>query len=124
MSYIGLGSRDLIAAADTTGLNTGNWTNAFSTAVLTSKVAYYEVYSIVATNVPALATVIAYVGSRRRSSAVLAGNSEWDPNQPILMTPSDELYLCWNLAASGTPPDVTVWMRYDPAIQPAGRGSH
>ena len=120
MSYIELGSREITAAADTSGLNPGNWTNAFDQSVLTVKVARYEVYSIVVTQVPSLATVIAYVNTRIRTSALLAGNSEWDPAQPILMAQADELYLCWDLAASGTPPAATVWMRYDPAVQPAG----
>lgn len=121
MSYITLGSREVIAAADSTGLNEGNWTNAFPLATLGAKVAYYEVYSMVVTNVPANGSIVAYVNNRRRTSAKLFGNAEWDPSQPILMTPDDELYLCWTFAAAtGTPPDATVWMRYDPAVQPAG----
>lgn len=121
MSYITLGSQVTTAAADTTGLNEGNWTNAFTVAELGAKVPYYEIYSMSVTGVPANGSVVAYVNNRIRSSAKLFGNAEWDPSQPILMTPDDELFLCWTAApASGTPPQATVWMRYDPAIQPAG----
>jgi hypothetical protein len=110
------------AAADNTGLNPGKFTNAFDVAVLGSKVAYYEIYTMTVTQVPVLAVVTAFVGTRVRTSALLAGNSEWDPSQPILMTPTDELYLCWDLPVTGTPPQATVWMRYDPALQPVPPG--
>jgi hypothetical protein len=121
VSYVGLGSKIATAAIDHTGLNPGNFTNSFNVAVLGAKVAYYEIYTMTVTGVPVLATVTAFVGTRVRTSALLAGNSEWDPSQPILMTPTDELYLCWNFA-TGTPPTATVWLRYDPAIQPVPQG--
>lgn len=121
MSYITLGSQVTTAAADNTGLNTGNFTNAFTAAVLGAKVPYYEIYSMSVTNVPVNGSLVAYVNSRVRTSARLFGNAEWDPSQPILMTPDDELYIAWTAAPdTGTPPVATVWMRYDPEIQPAG----
>lgn len=120
MSYITLGSKQVTAALDTTGLNTGNWTNAFTIAVLGAKVPYYEIYSITVIDLSGVNTINAYVNNRIRTAAKLFGNAEWDPSQPILMTPDDELYLCWQVAATGTPPICTAWMRFDPAIQPAG----
>jgi len=120
MSYITLGSKQVTAALDTTGLNSGNWTNAFTLAVLGAKVPYYEIYSISVTSVPVNGSLAAYVNQRIRTSAKLFGNAEWDPSQPILMTPDDELFLAWAQAATGTPPVATVWLRYDPAVQPAG----
>lgn len=122
MSYLGLGSKVVTAVADTTGLNDGNWTNQFTVAILGAKVAQYECYSITVTQVPANSQVIAYVGTRIRTSAKLFGNSEWDPSQPILLTPTDELFLAWNQPATGLPPIATVWLRYDPAVQPAPIG--
>jgi hypothetical protein len=121
VSYITLGSRVATAAADPTGLNAGNWTNAFTKQVLGANVPYFEIYSMSVTNVPVNGSLVAYVNSRMRSSAKLFGNAEWDPSQPILMTPGDELYIAWTAAAaSGTAPAATVWLRYDPAIQPRG----
>src|SRR5580700_7470770 len=114
MSYITLGSQQVTAAADTTGLNAGNWTNAFTKQVLSANVPYYEVYSMTVKNVPANGSLVVYVNTRIRSSAQLFGNSEWDPSQPILMTPDDELYIAWTAAAAaGTAPVATVWLRYD-----------
>lgn len=120
MSYVTLGSRVAVAAADPTGLNTGNWTNAFGVGVLKVTVPYYEIYAITVKDVPSLATVTGYVGVRVRTTALLVGDAEWDPQQPMLMTPTDELYLAWNQPATGTPPTATIWLRYDPAIQPTG----
>lgn len=120
MSYIGLGSRLALSATDTTGLNDGNATNAFPVNVLGAKVPYYEVYSITVRFVPVLSTITAYIGTRVRTSALLAGNAEWDPSQPILLTYSDELYLCWDIAEPDPPIEATIWLRYDPAIQPQG----
>lgn len=118
MSYVPLGSKVVKAVKDTTGLNPNNWTNVFDVGVLGAKVPVYEVYSIVVTQVPQGATLTAFVGSRQRSAALLAGSAEDDMAQPILMTPTDELFLCWNVAASGTAPVATVWLRYDPALAP------
>lgn len=119
MTYVGLGSKVSTAVKDPTGLNPGNWTNVFDVSVLGAKVSRYEVESITVRNIPGgLATVTVYVGTRVRSSALLGGNSEWDPSQPIRLTYSDDLYICWNAPASGTPPEATVWLRYDPAAQP------
>lgn len=120
MSYITLGSKQVTATADTTGLNTGNWTNAFTHAILGANVPYYEIYSMSVVNVPVSGSLVAYVNNRVRTSARLFGNSEWDPSQPILMTPDDELFIAWAAAAAGTAPVATAWLRYDPAVQPAG----
>jgi hypothetical protein len=119
MSYIGLGRKKVVAAKDLTGLNTGNWTNAFDQAVLGAKVPYFECHHISAVQVPGVSTLTAYIGLDIWSAVVLAGNAEWDPAQPMLLTPGDEVYFAWNKAASGAPPVVTMWLRYDPAINPA-----
>lgn len=122
MSYRPLGSKVQVAKADTTGLNTGNWTNAFDVAVLGAKVPTYECHHIAVTAVPSGATLTVFIGSRQWSSILLAGNAEWDPAQPMLLVPTDEVYFCWNRTASGTPPVVTMWLRYDPALGPAPIG--
>ncbi len=119
MPYIGLGRRKVDGIMDNTGLNTGNWTNVFDERVLGAKVAYYEIYKVVVTNaLPGLPVLTWYMNNDVWSSVPLAGNAEWDPTNPLLMTPSDVTYFCWNIAfnASVTPPRVTVWMRYDPTI--------
>jgi hypothetical protein len=122
LSYVGIGRKKAVAAADLTGLNSGNWTNVFDHSVLGAKVPYFECYHISVTNVPALSTLTVFVGIDVFSAVLLAGDSEWDPAQPLPLTPDDDVYLCWNQAASGTPPTATMWLRYDPAINPANPG--
>jgi hypothetical protein len=118
VAYITLGSRTLTATADTTGLNTGNFTSYFSSAVLAVKNAYYEIYSISVTGLTQISSVVIYVNNNQRSSATLFGNAEWDPAQVILMTAADELVVAWNLASTGTAPVTTIWLRYDTSAVP------
>lgn len=115
MSYIPLGSRTLTAAIDTSGLNAGNYSSQFAPAQLGVNVPYFEVYSMSVTGLAQIATITVYVNDNVRSTAKLLGNSEWDPNQPILLTPGDELILAWNFG-TGTAPNATVWLRYDPDL--------
>lgn len=118
-SYIGLGRKKATAIKDNTGLNTGNWTNVFDHQALGANPPQFEIYHFAAINVPAVSTLTVFVGNDVFSSVLLAGNSEWDPSQALPLTPDDDVYLCWNIAASGTAPVVTAWLRYDPAINPA-----
>lgn len=116
VSYIGLGSRGpLAASADTTGLNQGKFTALFAAAELSCNVPFYEVYSMSVTGLAVVATLIVYVSGKVRTTAKLLGNSEWDPQQPILMTPEDQLAFAWDFG-TGTKPSSTIWLRYDPAL--------
>ena len=114
MSYISLGSRTVTAALDTTGLNTGNYTNSFTPAVLNTNVAYYEVYHMVVTSVPAGQATI-YINNKFYGFCYPNVGSEWNPAQPILLNPADEIDFCWSIA-TGTKPIVTAYLRYDPDI--------
>lgn len=121
MSYITLGSRLQQAATDSTGLNKGNFTSYFPASSLNVNIPYFEVYSISVTGLAQVATVTVYVHGQVRSTAKLLGNSEWDPSQPMLLIPGDDLALAWDFGA-GAAPTATVWLRYDPAINPQGAG--
>lgn len=116
MAYIGLGPRYLIASADTTGFNAGNYTNAFSPAILASNVPYFEIHHMIVQQVPIGASAQIIINGRSWGFTLPNGGSEWDPAQPLLLTPGDELDFLWSIAATGTAPLVTVWLRYDPAI--------
>ncbi len=118
MSYIDLGRKKVTAARDLSGLNPGNWTNQFSHDVLGANVPRFEAYHISAVSVPSLSTLTVYKGTDVWSAVVLAGDAEWDPNQPMPLSPADDVYLCWDMAATGTPPVCWLWLRYDPAINP------
>lgn len=118
MPYIPLGSRLAPGASDTTGLNTGNYTNYFPASALNVTVPFYEVYYMTVTGLAVVATVTVYVSSKVRSTAKLLGNSDWDPNQPILLIPGDDLALAWDFGA-GAAPSAAIWLRYDPTAQAA-----
>lgn len=118
MSYIALGSRGPVTAAlDTTGLNQGNFTCPFTNDVLKARIPFYELYSITVTSLKVVATVTVFVNGQVRSTAKLLGNAEWDPNQPILLKDGDDVAIGWDFS-TGTKPQVTVWLRYDPVLQP------
>lgn len=123
-TYIGLGSRMVAATADQTGNNPGNWTNAFSAAVLGVHVAQYEIYRGVAEHAPPGAVAIVKAGARTMSFTApgFGAGSEWDPTQPPILVPGQDVYFYWNAAAAGTPPVVTLWLRYDPSVPGNPRG--
>jgi hypothetical protein len=117
MSYIGLGSRPSTAVADQTGLNPGNYTNAFTPALVNVNVPNFEIYHMVVNGVPGGAQATIYLNNRFYGFCFPNVGAEWNPAQPIYMNPSDELDFCWNIVASGPAPMATIYLRYDPAIQ-------
>ena len=123
--YTTLQPVQLTAAADTTGLNAGNWTNAFESGDMPTVNPSFEVYHMTVTGGPPLASGIIYApGLRFPYSTVQldsSGNNEWDPSQPLLLKSGGEVYFLWASPVSGgSPPVVTLWPRYDTAIAKAG----
>lgn len=118
MGYIPLGSTlPVTAAADATGQNPGNLTTAFTTAVLNSRVAWYEVFHAAITGVSGLVKANIMIGTRLWGFVQPFGGSEWDPSQPMPLQDGQEVYFLWNIPASSSSPPVTVlWMRYDPGL--------
>jgi hypothetical protein len=116
VAYIGLGSRSVVATTDTTGFNAGNWTNSFTSAVININVANYEMYHAVITSAPAGAQATVQVDAQIYSFSFPLFGSEWDPQQPLLLQPGREIYFLWNITASGTPPQVNCYFRYDPTV--------
>lgn len=122
MSYIGLGSRGPVAAlSDSTGLNTGNYTTAFTPAIISCNVAAFEVYHMVVTAVPVGANAQILINNKPWGFTYPLQGAEWNPPQPMLLNPTDELDFLWSIAATGPAPLVTLWLRYDPLIQPVMR---
>ena len=122
-----LGQFTVTATADTTGQNTGNWTNAFTTALLPD-VNTYEIYRMTVKNVTALGSAQIILRNQQFSTvqADLSGRNEWDPSQPQPLNAGDEIYYFWNYAASGVAPVVTLWLRFDADLpqNSASRGGH
>lgn len=128
MAYKRLNTRTLTGTADTTFRNTGNWTNAFTSDVINQQVAFFECHHMVVQAAPAGASATIYIGQVFYSftSPGAGAGSEWDPAQPMLLQPGDSVFFFWNAVATGTPPVVTMWFRYDDSIrdnQLAGGGA-
>ena len=118
MPYITLGPRKVIASADLTGLNPGNLTCAFPASFLNVNEPYFEMYHIIVNSVPAGASATIYLNSQQWGFTYPVSGSEWDPTQPMLLRPGDEVDFCWSAASSVTPaPVVTIWLRFDPATK-------
>jgi hypothetical protein len=117
MPYIGLGSRRVVAATDLTGLNPGNLTSAFTPAVIDINVPFFELYKIMVVNVPIGFAASVVIDNKLFSYTMPVSGSEWDPAQPMLLIPSNELDLLWTIpVANTTIPICTAWFRFDSSI--------
>lgn len=111
----------LAAAADTTGVNTGNLTNAFTINVLGTMPPIWEWYGGIVTGanpaaVPVLGPCSVYLNKLKPVSFTFpaASGSEYDPGQPKQFRSGDELFFFWQVASNQTPvPVVTLFLRYD-----------
>jgi hypothetical protein len=115
VAYASLGPRTAVAVPDATGNNPGNWTIAFTEAVIAVHVPVFEIYHVGLRDAPAGASAQLYLGAFfwGFTAPGAGGGAEWDPNQPLLMQPGQELYMYWDAPASGKPPSASIWMRYD-----------
>jgi hypothetical protein len=116
VSYLPLTQLITTAGPDTTGKNTGNLTNAFTTAI-TPRVSWYECYHIVITNVPSGASATINIGNKLWDFTFPVSGAAWDPSQPMLLQAGQEIYFLWTAASNSTPlPIVVMWLRYDPSL--------
>ncbi|TNC19060.1 hypothetical protein [Amycolatopsis alkalitolerans] len=113
VSYAGLGSRWADAEPDSTGDNTGNWTTVLSAADLGVQVPWYEIYRGVAERVAPGTALRVRIGSHPVSAVQLGEVGEWDPAQPPLIQKGQDVEFLWDAPATGTPPRITIWLRYD-----------
>lgn len=116
MAYVGLGSRMRAAALDQTGFNTGNWTTAFTADVLGVNVPFFQIYHAIVEGVPAGTNAVVKIGIRSFSYTNPDQGSEWDPVQPPLLTPGQDVFFLWSTPATGEAPVTTIWLRYDTAV--------
>lgn len=125
MAYKLLGPRRMVGVADTTGNNTGNWTVTFDPLAINVNVwPQFEVYKIVIKTKSAQFVINfdVFIGSQQwDSSFVPAGgivsSNSWDPVNPIVLRPGQYLYFYLaEPATDGTPPTITIWLRYESDI--------
>jgi hypothetical protein len=118
VSYVGLGSVVLTASLDTTGFNQGNYTCSFTEAVMSFTMPHVELYHAVVLNVPVGAQATVNINNKSWGFTYPLFGSEWNPPQPMSLTHGDQVDFLWNIVASGQAPIVTVWLRYDPELNP------
>lgn len=124
MSYVELGPRTQVGAADTTGNNKGNWTVVFAPEDLNVNIPYFEVYKVIIHGA-AGSTMNWYIDNNIWETTVAADDNAWDPAQPLLLLPGKYMYFYWSdPTTDNTPPTVTIWMRYDPSIDANQRSAH
>ncbi len=122
MAYIGLGSRYVVATADQTTTNKGNYTTSFTPAVININVPYFELYKMMVENVPIGFAASVVINGKLFSYTMPVTGSEWDPSQPMLLNPSDELDLLWTIPTTNAmAPICTAWFRFDPGISANAR---
>jgi hypothetical protein len=119
VSYVGLGPRMKVGAADTTGNNKGNWTVEFTPAdiAISTQIPSFEVYKMTVQGASGSSLTV-FVDLYQWDSTLLASLNSWDPAQPLILQQGQTIYFYYSdLASDGDPPTVTIWLRYDPAIQ-------
>lgn len=113
MPYASLGSRKVVAGPDSSGFNPGNLTSMFDTAVLSIQVPYFELYRAVVTDTTPGCTATVSIDAHPTSYNVFGSGAEWDPSQPPILLPGQQVFFFWDLAVGSTPPVATLWFRYD-----------
>lgn len=117
MSYVTLGARGPVTGlTDMTGLNMGNWTVAFTPAILNVNVPQFEVYKMIVAGAPNT-TFRVYIDGQQWDVGIYGTQNSWDPVQPLIVRPGQYLYFMYSDAVTdANPPVVTVWLRYDPLL--------
>lgn len=115
-SYQYLGSRGPITGLlDTSGFNVGNWTVAFTPAILNVNVPELLIYKI-QTQGALGSTFNVQIESKVWDINVFGTQNSWhdDSGDSLIIRPGENLYLMYSDAVGdNTPPIATVFLRYD-----------
>lgn len=103
-------------AADLTGRNIGNWTVQYTPQDINCTIPYFEVCHIVVNGAPGSSFSI-FIDTFQWDTNQNGFSNSWDPSVPMPLRPGQYLYFFWSdVATDGTPPTVTIWLRYDQDI--------
>lgn len=121
-TYVGLGPRvgsqaQGQVALDNTGQNPGNWTVHFDPLTINCSLPYFEVCHIVV-NGAAGAMFSVFIDNFQWDTNQNGFANSWDPAVPLPLRPGQSLYFYYSdPATDGTPPSVTIWLRYDQDVR-------
>lgn len=111
-----MGSRRVVAQADTTGNNTGFWTVDFDPATMALHWTQYEVYKMVVTLAQTAGEVAwtVYIGTNVYEGYQASIVATWSDPQPMIVPNGETIYFYFDEPSSdGTPPVVTIWIQVD-----------
>jgi len=115
-SYKYLGPRGPITGvADTTGNNTGNWTVTFNPVTLAFTVPEVFVYKMQVTGAVGSSFDI-FVENKQWDSNIFGNQNSWDDDggDTLKIAVGETLYYYYSdFTSDGTPPIITVFLRYD-----------
>lgn len=115
MSYRLLGKRGPVTgAADTSGLNPGNWTIAFTPAILDTQVPELLVYKIQISGAIGSSFDV-YIENAKHDVGVFGNVNSWfDDSDQLVIRPGETLFFCYdNPVSDGNAPVATIFLRYD-----------
>jgi hypothetical protein len=106
----------VVAAADTTGQNTGNLTIVFKPTSLGIRLSQFIIYHMVLENLTlgAQAKIVLNANTFGYFGPATGSGREWFGS--LYMRSGDELDFLWNQASSVTPPALTAYIIYDPSL--------
>lgn len=115
--HIPLGARPVNAAADTTGLNKGNWTAVIGHETIGVTVPVFELYHLYLTSptlVGQATTATVRINLDEWDITLIGQANSWDPSQPPLLGPGDDVFILFNVPTSNrTVPTAYAWFRYE-----------
>jgi hypothetical protein len=115
-TYVELGARGPVTGVpDNTGNNPGNWTVVLdpNTFNISTQIQYFEIYKMIVHGAAGSAFSV-YVDINQWDTNVFGQANSWDPIQPLKVQQGQYVYFYYSDAVTdGTPPVVTVWVRYD-----------
>jgi hypothetical protein len=114
--YRDLGPTQLLTAVlDTTAANpvlAGGFMITADQSKLNFRAALTEVYQI-AIDGPVGSSFALYRNTRLWNWVQQGWRNTYDPANPLVVRPGDNLFFYWNTAAGTPVPQATIWMRYD-----------
>jgi hypothetical protein len=110
-----LGKRGPVTGkADTTGLNTGNWTIAFTPDILATQVPELLIYKVQIEGALGSSFDV-YIENVKHDVNVFGNQNSWfDDSDQLVLRPGETLYFMYsNPSNDGSPPVATIFLRYN-----------
>lgn len=103
-------TEQVTATIDTSGLNTGNYTAAFTPQILSVSLPEFECYHIAIDSGPPGSSLRVYIGISHWDSTTPGNDTGWDPNNPMPIQQGQTVYLYWG-TGTGPAPMATLWLQ-------------